>query len=219
MDGYVFVNIPFYVFDNASISSIQPVKVLVPFTLLLPVRWLDLPPKPKTKNWLNSTGPAQGNGRTYYDVERSGDGPAFTKIGTVQALGRSDGTGEYQLNDNNPLSGTNYYRIRMRKMPAVNQCSVVRMVKFAGEQQQQPIDVYPTCHHISENISFPSPLDREGCNTGNFDNNGKTESTRCSFGNCPNGQDRVDKLANVSYYLKIQSPGAKQFVKTIQVLR
>ena len=57
MDGYVFVNIPFYVFDNASMSSIQPVKVLVPFTLLLPVRWLDFTAKAKDKNWLNSTGP------------------------------------------------------------------------------------------------------------------------------------------------------------------
>ena len=30
---------------------------------------------------------------------------------------------------------------------------------------------------------------------------------------------RVDKLANGSYYLKIQSPGLETVVKTIQVLR
>ncbi|MFN8245741.1 MAG: Ig-like domain-containing protein [Ferruginibacter sp.] len=220
MDGYVFVNIPFYVFDNASMSSIQPVKVLVPFTLLLPVRWLDFTAKAKDKklvelNW--ST--AQETAALYYDVERSGDGQAFTKIGTVQALGRSDGTGEYQLNDNNPLSGTNYYRIRMQENAGGQQYSVVRMVKFAGEQQQQPIDVYPNPATTYINISFPPDWIGKDATLEIFDNNGKRVHQMLVWELLQMVRIRVDKLANGSYYLKIQSPGLEPVVKTIQVLR
>ena len=48
---------------------------------------------------------------SHYDVERSGDGVTFTKIGTVAAQGGAL-TNYYQLYDEHPLPASNYYRLR-----------------------------------------------------------------------------------------------------------
>jgi hypothetical protein len=56
---------------------------------------------------------SQEQNSAYYDVERSGDQTAWTKIGSVQAKGYASTTTNYSLNDNLPIKGTGYYRLKM----------------------------------------------------------------------------------------------------------
>ena len=76
----------------------------------------------------------------------------------------------------------------MQENAGGQQYSVVRMVKFAGEQQQQPIDVYPNRHHIHQ-YQLPSRLDRKDATLEIFDNNGKRVHQMLVW-NCSNGQDQ-----------------------------
>jgi hypothetical protein len=48
----------------------------------------------------------------YFAVERSNDGRQFTQIGTVKATGNSVSAIKYTYNDNTPLNGTAWYRLR-----------------------------------------------------------------------------------------------------------
>ncbi len=56
---------------------------------------------------------SQEQNSAYYDVERSGDQTAWTKIGSVQAKGYASTTTNYSFSDNLPIKGTGYYRLKM----------------------------------------------------------------------------------------------------------
>jgi hypothetical protein len=60
-------------------------------------------------NWSTS----QEQNSSYYDVERSGDQTAWTKIGSVKAKGYSSTTTNYNFSDKLPLDGGGYYRLKM----------------------------------------------------------------------------------------------------------
>jgi len=56
---------------------------------------------------------AQEENASHFDVERTGDAGAWETIGTVKAKGFSSITTNYTYTDLYPLSGTNYYRLKM----------------------------------------------------------------------------------------------------------
>ncbi|KAA0993496.1 T9SS type A sorting domain-containing protein [Dyadobacter aurulentus] len=53
------------------------------------------------------------SGSSYFTVERSSDSKEFMQLGKVNAKNNSSGTQRYNFLDENPLSGANYYRLRM----------------------------------------------------------------------------------------------------------
>jgi hypothetical protein len=55
---------------------------------------------------------AQESNSREFDVERSGDGSHFTSIGVVAAKGNSVVATDYTFTDAQPLTGSNYYRLR-----------------------------------------------------------------------------------------------------------
>jgi len=48
-----------------------------------------------------------------FEIERSGNGSAYTRIGQVQAFGNSNTLKAYSFSDNTPLQSANYYRLKM----------------------------------------------------------------------------------------------------------
>ncbi len=48
----------------------------------------------------------------YFDIERSSDAKEFSNLGRIQAQGDYAGTKRYSFNDENPINGTNYYRLK-----------------------------------------------------------------------------------------------------------
>ena len=85
-------------------------------------------------NWLVSS---ETNAKGY-DVERSsGNGAAFTLIGNVAA----NNSGKYSSTDASPLSGVNYYRLKMVDVDGKFKYSEVRTVLFDGTTVL--FDIYP----------------------------------------------------------------------------
>jgi len=52
-------------------------------------------------------------GSRYFDIERSADAREFAQIGRVEASGNATVTRQYRFVDKKPLSGMNYYRLRI----------------------------------------------------------------------------------------------------------
>jgi len=69
---------------------------------------------------------------SHFEIERSVDGAKFVNLTTVEAKG-SAGTGaDYIVNDDNPLQGKNYYRIKMVDKDAAFAYSDIRVVDISN---------------------------------------------------------------------------------------
>ena len=76
-----------------------------------------------------------------YVVERSGDGKTFLALGTVAAT-NGIGKANYNYLDAMPLTGTNYYRLRILERSGALRYSSVVTMKAASDARQH-ISVYP----------------------------------------------------------------------------
>lgn len=84
----------------------------------------------------------------WFDVERSADGKQFERIGRVKASGNSRVTQKYLFNDESPLAGTNYYRLKMVDRDQKSEYSNIVTLHENG-LQNQPLD---------EISIFPNPV-------------------------------------------------------------
>lgn len=66
----------------------------------------------------------------FFEIQRSNNGEAFETIGTVQASGNSSNERFYNWVDEQPLNGTNYYRLKTVDFDGHEETSVVRMLYF-----------------------------------------------------------------------------------------
>jgi|SRR5664279_5774772 len=76
----------------------------------------------------------------YYDVERSGDQTAWTKIGSVKAKGNSTIASDYTLSDRLPLDGTGYYRLKMVDLDGKFVYS--KTVAVSADKSSVPLVIY-----------------------------------------------------------------------------
>ncbi len=60
-------------------------------------------------NWIT----ANEQNTASFEIERSANGRSFTNLGTVKASGNSSSTRNYSFSDRQPLTGTNFYRLKM----------------------------------------------------------------------------------------------------------
>ncbi len=79
--------------------------------------------------WLTAS---EANSR-YFEVQRSPDGRRWTAIGQVPAAGESRQLRRYRMEDNRPLRGTNYYRLKAVDYDGTFDYSGVRKVVFVSE--------------------------------------------------------------------------------------
>jgi len=70
------------------------------------------------------------SGLAGFDVERSGDGSSFTRITGVPAT-NGFSVNNYSANDNRPLHGMNYYRLKMTDRDGTTSYSYVQKVDFS----------------------------------------------------------------------------------------
>ena len=75
----------------------------------------------------------------YFTVERSRDGINFEAIATINGAGNSIATINYNWTDDNPLSGTSYYRLKQTDFDGAKEIFLTRSVN-CGEQG---ILIYP----------------------------------------------------------------------------
>ncbi|CAN5619084.1 hypothetical protein BH11BAC5_BH11BAC5_19760 [soil metagenome] len=104
---------PFTVTTDPASSSLNRFKiVMAPSAFgVLPVRFTKINARPEGNRIQVSWITASELGITNYDVERSSDGLHFSKINTLKAVNAAIGS-SYEVIDEQPLTGRNFYRIR-----------------------------------------------------------------------------------------------------------
>lgn len=76
----------------------------------------------------------------HFDIERSTDGTAFTKIGSVKGNSTTNTGHDYSFTDAATLTGLNYYRLKQVDADGKFHYSEVRLVTFTGSNSMA---VYP----------------------------------------------------------------------------
>ncbi|MDB5276046.1 MAG: type sorting protein [Ferruginibacter sp.] len=122
---------PFSVTSDPASSSLNRFKVIMaPAAFgVLPVKFTKIAAQLYDKKiqvaWLT----ANELGVTNYDVEKSADGLHFSKISTLKANNASVG-GSYQVTDEQPFTGNNFYRIRSNDESGKTDYSSTALVQF-----------------------------------------------------------------------------------------
>jgi hypothetical protein len=90
----------------------------------------------------------------HFDIERSGSATDFVAIGTVKSMGNSSIAQPYTFNDNSPLDGVNFYRLKQVDINGNAQYSKVVSATF----NLTLIDIFPNPAHkqiyIRNNSNF-----------------------------------------------------------------
>jgi hypothetical protein len=87
---------------------------------------------------------ASESNNDYFEVERSVDGMQFTAIGRVEAAGNSVIPQKYSLEDNQPLTGKTYYRLKQMDEDGEYSYSSVVLVDCKSAAAVQPVvSIYP----------------------------------------------------------------------------
>jgi hypothetical protein len=76
----------------------------------------------------------------HYEIQRSADNTSFQTIANVKAVGESQTTQYYSVNDNNPAGGINYYRLKEVDRDGNFYISPVVSVKF---NEPEGLEIYP----------------------------------------------------------------------------
>jgi hypothetical protein len=71
-------------------------------------------------------------GSDRFEIERSTDGKAWAKIGSVRSHGESNALVDYTFTDSRPAAGTNLYRLRMVDADDTYAFSSIREVTVEG---------------------------------------------------------------------------------------
>ena len=94
-------------------SSVSAVGTVTVNNVILPVTLIQFKGRKKEEtvllDWVTSTEINVNR----FEIERSKDGTAFNKIGTVAGTGNSSINQSYAFNDNSPRATVNYYRLKM----------------------------------------------------------------------------------------------------------
>ncbi len=133
--------------QNYSVSDPVSADVLCP----LPVDFISFTGKKAgTANVLTwNTGSEQNN--RYFEIERSSNGKDFVAIGKVDGQGTSYSEHSYQFNDNAPLAGYDYYRLKQVDFNGAYDYSNVILLT---ESSASDITIYPNPNNGSFNIAF-----------------------------------------------------------------
>ena len=105
----------------------------------LPVQWVKFTATKKEQssllNW--QTGSEQNSDR--FEIERSSNGTTFNTIGTVASTNNPNGA-QYSFQDNYPLTGINYYRLKQLDIDGKFEYSRIVQLSF---DQKGTITIYP----------------------------------------------------------------------------
>ena len=95
----------------------------------------------------------QETNSNYFSVERSQNGSTWEEIGTVAAKGNSSTVSQYGFTDKTPLSGVNYYRLKMVNIDNSFNYSGVQIVRTTAVKE---ISFFPNPATTTVNVSLES---------------------------------------------------------------
>jgi hypothetical protein len=96
---------------------------------------------------------ASESNSAYFAVERSSNGQDWKEIGRVKASGNSATAKSYKFTDTAPLSGNNYYRLKMVDLDATFKMSEMRKVGMNGSDLEFSFGPNPVINEATIRIS------------------------------------------------------------------
>lgn len=103
---------------------------VTPSVTTLPLKLLSFNATKQSNSGLLNWTVSQQVNTASFTVERSTDGQSFNAIGTVAASGNDAGTKAYSYTDAKPISGTNYYRLKMVDIDGKYTYSPIKTLQF-----------------------------------------------------------------------------------------
>ncbi|MCF0055070.1 choice-of-anchor E domain-containing protein [Dyadobacter sp. CY356] len=106
-----------------------------------------------------------------FEIQRSGSGKTWEKIGTINALKQSSTLAQYSFKDNAPLTGQNLYRLKMIDQDETFAYSRIVSLNFKSSSS---LVIYP--NPVSDKVFIDSP-DRQAISAIDvFDQNGRQKA-------------------------------------------
>lgn len=121
----------------------------------LPVTWLSFDVSKDENSVLLDWKTASEQQTLHFIVERSTDALRYTSIGLVKAAGNSAATTAYVYNDESPLNGINYYRLKQVDIDGRFVYSVVKKINFYTGRNVA-LKMYPNPANNVVNIIAPN---------------------------------------------------------------
>lgn len=134
-------------------SSVGNMQLFFGFTGPLPVTLLNFTGQTEATDVLLNWSTAIEANSDYYQIERSPDNQHFTAIGKVTAVHNSNVETDYSYTDASPLSGNNYYRLRMVDMDGSATYSKIVVISFSNSNEHF-VATYPNPAHGSFQLVF-----------------------------------------------------------------
>ncbi len=124
-------------------NIVGPSRIVNCANIPLPVSFLSFEAYPQSDYvrlvWQTST--EQNN--AFFTIERSHDGRSFQPLGQVSGHGTTSDIHRYLWDDNYPLPGLSYYRLRQTDLDGQTSYTKIRAVRFEGQQPIPQIILYP----------------------------------------------------------------------------
>lgn len=109
-------------------SSRRPIEGTL--NQVLPVNLIDFSAAREGNVATLSWSTSEESNSDYFEVQRSGNGKAWEKVKSVAAKGESSVEAQYSAVDENPMSGVNFYRLKMVDKDGTFALSKIRNVEF-----------------------------------------------------------------------------------------
>ncbi|MEZ5039079.1 MAG: T9SS type A sorting domain-containing protein [Saprospiraceae bacterium] len=124
----------------------------------LPVELTSFTAQKKEKGVLLEWETAVEENNAFFQVERSIDGKQFAAIGKVEGVGSSDVAQIYQLMDEKPRQGTNYYRLKQVDFDGTFEYHPIVSVEVAAEKEVV-LQLFPNPAVDKVNVFVPSQVE------------------------------------------------------------
>lgn len=155
---------------------------------------------------------AQEKNSERFDVQHSSDAKNWVTVGSVAASGNSQLSQYYSFNHQAPVSGTNYYRLKMIDLDATFSYSTIRVIDFAEGIGTR---LYP--NPVSDKLIIEDSNWASVSNVGLYNITGSMvyENKGANL----NNEVNVKSLAAGTYILRISRNDGSVFTKKIAVVK
>jgi len=202
-------------FNSNSRNSTNNVGAVIVGASTLPIELLSFTGKKVDKftqlEWITST--EINNDR--FTVERSSDGINFEPIATVKGAGNSNSSIRYEVIDENPMNGINYYRLKQTDYDGAFSYSNIVAIIYSDESIM--VQVYPNPFNQKLNISINGSVN-EQVDVLIYDITGKIVYSTIFSGNY-HVIELDSSLPNGVYFMKTRIDNTINHVKIIKTGR
>jgi len=160
---------------------------------------------------------ASENNASNYIIERSRDLEHWENIGTVDAVGNSSQTNQYELADNSPINETAYYRLIQTDNNGKSK--IYGPISTTCESQTNSLNVYPNPANSEFNVAITNANNQEMATISLFDLSGKLIQSKSVVVNSGTNLFNFDfsQLAQGSYIVRVLSTDNFKPVKIVKL--